>query len=80
MTACANVGSHGQPQTPTTPRGSGDGGGCSSHTGPRVEGWVPLRAATFTSFPRFPPTSGMDWAGAAPPNSLLSQCQEGEEG
>lgn len=76
MTACANVGSHGQPQTPTAPGGSGDGGG--SNTGPQVEGWVPLRAGTFISFPRSAPPppplavllSGMDWGGgAAPPNS-----------
>ena len=86
MTACANVGSHGQPQTPTAPGGSGDGGGCRSNTGPQVEGWVPLRAGIFISFPRSPTLllSGMDLGGgrggAAPPNSLLSQCWEGEEG
>lgn len=45
---------------------------------------MPLRAGIFISFPRSPSLllSGMDLGGggAAPPNSQLSQCWEGEEG
>lgn len=70
MTACANVGSHGQPQTPTAPGGSGNGGG--SNTGPQVEGWVPLRAGTFISFPRSAPPP--------PPSPCYSQVWTGGAG